>query len=273
MPSEDQHAPIKSLRTTSLWQRVRMVVVISSILGLGALNIATLVSDELHAAGYSVLRAVLGSGLADETLTKLLSRSTTAKRKSDVALATKTLMAEKSTLAATNRAILEKHLSLEKEHKDVVAKNLELTKVSSRQNEIVQKVNRRIAQRSVRGAGRNITSLSGEVLPFVGAALTVGVTAWDLYDLCETVKDLNEVNRAFGQPLDDEQAVCSLKVPSKEKVLADARSNWQLAYRTAADSINQAGNIMVVPKPPSVSFSDMKSVVCPVIGATTPICK
>lgn len=267
--AQDLSVPAKRM---SWWKRAKIVVLISSFLGLGSLNIATLLSDELHAAGYNALKAILGSALTDTTLTRLLSHSTTAKRKSDVAVATKMLVDDRTALAVSNRNLSEKHAALERTHKDTSDKHIKLQNTSAKQAAVVRGVSKRISTRSAIGAARNIGSLPGEALPLLGTALVVGVTAWDIYDLCQTIKDLNEINTVFGHPVEDEKVVCGMKVPSKEQVISDAKNNWQSAYKAAADSINQAGNVMVAPTPPNLSWSDMKTVVCPVIGGASVLC-
>lgn len=268
-----QQMPAAAANDSSWWKYIRRLLLLSSFLGLGSLNLATLVSDELHAAGYNALKSILGAGLTDATLTKLLSHSTTAKRTSDVAQATRVLMDEKAALSASHRSLTDKHAALELAHKDISGKHVQLQQKSASQAAVVQKVSKRIATRSIVSASRNVSSLPGEAIPVLGTALVVGVTAWDIYDLCETIKDMNEINGAFGHPSEDQQMVCGMKVPTREQVMADARGNWQAAYKSAADSINQAGNVMVSASPPSLSWADMKGMVCPIVGTTLVLCK
>lgn len=268
--TEQQSVP--KLRASS-WKRAKIGILIFSFLGLGSLNIATLLSDELHAAGYNLLKVVLGSALTDATLTRVLSHSTAEKRKSDIAVATKTLIDEKASLTASNRNLADRHATLERTHKDVSEKHIKLQNSSAKQAAVVSNVSKRIAARSMVGATRNISSLPGEALPFIGTALVVGVTAWDIFDFCQTIKDLNEINIAFDRPVEDEKAICGMKVPSKDQVISDAKRNWQSAYKVAAESINHAGNMMVAPTPPNLSWPEIKGSVCPVINGASTLCR
>ncbi len=84
-----------------------------------------------------------------------------------------------------------------------------------------------------------------------------GVTTWDIYDFCENLKDLNELNGVFEHQLEDQDKVCGMKVPTKEQVMTEARENWQEAYRTAADQINQI-KVTVPQTPPIMTWDEIK---------------
>ena len=262
-----------SANRKTFFSRAKSLLLISSLLGLGSLNIATLLSDELHASGYNLLRSVLGTALADSTLEKLLSHSSSIKRKRDVAIATAALIDEKSALTSRNKTLTDKHIELETSHHEVSKQHAELKTRNAKQALVAANVSKKIAARSAKAAARNLTSLAGEAVPILGTTLVVGITAWDIYDLCETMKDMNQINSALGIPLEDKQVVCGMKMPTKDQVMSDMKTNWQSAYRVAAASINQVGNEMVAPTPPSISWNEMKSSICPVIGSISPLCR
>ena len=62
-------------------------------------------------------------------------------------------------------------------------------------------------------AAKNVSSFAAEAVPVVGVAVITAVTLSDLYDDCQTLKDLNELNREFGHDVDDEQTVCGIMLP------------------------------------------------------------
>lgn len=202
----------------------RTLVVTVLLLGLGAMNILTLINGQIHDAGYGVIRAILSSSVGDVVLSRILSSSPTANRRKDVATATKVLSDEKSILSASNRSLVEKHAVLEKSQKEVVAKNAELTRTSAARAVTVKKFSNRLATRSVVNATRNLSSIAAEAVPIVGVAVVIGVTAWDLYDACETLKDVNELNTAFGHQQEDSSKVCGMKVPTIKQVMDQVRS-------------------------------------------------
>ncbi|MDA9095746.1 hypothetical protein N9J88_05060 [Porticoccaceae bacterium] len=79
-----------------------------------------------------------------------------------------------------------------------------------------------IKRRSVRTSVRSIGSMAIEAIPYLGVAAIVGVTAWELKELCETVKDIEALNLALNpdsEKRDDQHSVCSLKIPTKDQLL------------------------------------------------------
>jgi hypothetical protein len=75
-----------------------------------------------------------------------------------------------------------------------------------------------------------------EAIPLAGVAVIVGVTAWDLNDSCETMKDLHELDVAFNpNAAFDTSAteVCGLEVPTKEEVWQMAKSSPGKAWASA----------------------------------------
>ncbi|MBK7464250.1 MAG: hypothetical protein IPJ50_16995 [Betaproteobacteria bacterium] len=124
----------------SLFGRVKLILLVSSFLGLGSLNIATLINDQLHTASYSVLQRVLGAALADARLEKILSHSPSVERKRDVAVATEALRTEKTQLTSRNHELTSdnhkltnKHAELEKSHKDISTKHADLKATNIKQ--------------------------------------------------------------------------------------------------------------------------------------------
>ena len=224
-----------------LWHKTKTWIIVSTLLGLVSLNILTLVSDEIHAAGYGVIKAVLASTLKDETLSRLLSNSPTFKRKSDVAVATKALSDEKSMISASKRVLEVKHASLEKTNEENKGKHSELMRISGIRSSTVQNISKRLATRSVINATRNASSVFAEAIPVAGVAIVVGVTVLDLHDACETLKDLNKVNIVFGHEQEDQAKVCGMKVPSKEEAMDQVKSTWMSTYQAAADALKKGG--------------------------------
>lgn len=94
----------------------------------------------------------------------------------------------------------------------------------------------KIGKRSVKSATRNVSSMPGEAIPWLGTAVIVGVTALELYDLCETMKDMTELKRAFDPTLTtnaDELEVCAIKVPPKEEIIEAVKNSPEMAWKQA----------------------------------------
>jgi hypothetical protein len=266
--------------TRRLWNRVKTWLIASTILGLLSMNGLTLVSDSIHNALFGGVKAVLASVIEEEALSRLLRHSPTAKRKGEVATATRVLTQENATLAASKNllefkhaalekehavikekhvalerehaAITEKHVALGKEHAVIQEKHAELTRVSAARSATTKQISKRLATRAVRNAARNSSSVFAEVIPGIGYAVVLGVTALDLHDACETLKDMNELNRAFDHEEVDQAKVCGLRVPKKAEVVAKIKEGPRAIYNAATAALKKDG-VEVEPTPPEDS--------------------
>jgi hypothetical protein len=80
-----------------------------------------------------------------------------------------------------------------------------------------------VSSRAAKSAARETAAMAGEALPFVGVAVIVGVTALEVKDLCETIRDMNSLKRALNpelEPSEEELTVCSMAVPSRQELWA-----------------------------------------------------
>ena len=81
---------------------------------------------------------------------------------------------------------------------------------------------KRTVARSVKSVKRGFATLAGKAVPFAGVAVSVGVTAWEIKDLCDTIRDMNGISREIdpSQPtVENETTVCSVPVPTTEEIL------------------------------------------------------
>ena len=71
-----------------------------------------------------------------------------------------------------------------------------------------------MARRSIIGATRNIASLPGQAIPLLGTTLIAGVAAWDFYDLCENMKDINGLIEKYTEAANRiDQVNMNIQVP------------------------------------------------------------
>ncbi|MGJ0483781.1 MAG: hypothetical protein ACR65R_04500 [Methylomicrobium sp.] len=176
----DSGTPKSSGAAARLWRISRVLLFLATVLGLGSLNILTLVNSQAHAAGVSFLKTILAPALAED----LLSQSLT-----------------------------EKYSTLERSHKALKSEHAELKKVSTSRSQIVKNISTRVARRVAVNAGKNVASYAAEIVPVVGVAAITALTVSDLYDDCQTLKDLNELNLNFEHEISDETTVCGIKFP------------------------------------------------------------
>lgn len=225
----------------SLAKRLKNGLLATSILVLVAVNIATLISDSFHTAAFAMLGTALGYTVGSKLTDKVLSRSPTINRKKDVALATQDL-------SRRNQAL--------KRQTDNLKKTIDKKSVA------IKKFSKRMVARSAMTTTRNLSSLSGQAVPILGVAVIAAVTAWNVHDSCETVKELNTLNAELAlEPHveKDNQKVCGVDIPSKEEILTEVQENWYAAYEEARITINQAADeIPDMPEIPELSWAIKK---------------
>ncbi|MFZ2972559.1 MAG: hypothetical protein WA049_07950 [Ferribacterium limneticum] len=105
------------------------------------------------------------------------------------------------------------HNKLTADHNDLTTKHNKIVQTQEKQAATARKVSARIAPRIMHTATRSVSSLPARVAPLAGAALTVGMTLWEINDMCETLKDMNELNSAFGHTQIDANTVCGIRIP------------------------------------------------------------
>ena len=106
-------------------------------------------------------------------------------------------------------------------------------------NEAVDRTANGISKRAVKSSSRSITSMAGEAIPYVGTAVIVGVTTLELKDLCDTIKDMNELRQAFNpelKPSEDDMTVCAMKVPTTEELWEIAKTSPSQAWAAAKEA-------------------------------------
>ncbi len=177
-------APKSSGIAARLWQVSKVLLFIAPILGLGSLNVMTLINDQAHSAGVSFLKTVLAPVVAEATLSRLLSQSPS-----------------------------EKYSALEKSHKTLESKHVDLKKVSAVRSQAVKNISTRVARRTAIGAAKNVASYPSKMIPVLGGPVITAMTIYDLYEDCQTMKDLNELDVAFEHGANNACSVCGMKFP------------------------------------------------------------
>ena len=91
-------------------------------------------------------------------------------------------------------------------------------------------------------AVRSVATLPGRALPIAGTAVSVAITGLLIKDLCDAMKDLNGIEKAARPPAETESTeteVCSVSVPTKEKVWTDIKTSpktvWEKSREFAPD--------------------------------------
>ena len=155
---------------------------------------------------------------------------------------TNELKNKNNVLEREKKDLANKHDTLEKSKKDLEAKHDELQKVGQKNNGAVKKTSGKIARRSVTLVARNVSSMAAEAIPLAGTAVIVAVTAWDVYDSCQTLKELNEMSTEIGIEPEDENRVCGVHVPTQKELMDQLKSDSKEAYDTAREWLTLPGH-------------------------------
>ncbi len=90
----------------------------------------------------------------------------------------------------------------------------ELRKNKARKSTKINNTKKRIVERATWRAGRNIGGLATQSIPYVGATAILGLIFLELNDACDTMTDLQNLEKDLELPIEDESSVekvCNLK--------------------------------------------------------------
>jgi len=99
--------------------------------------------------------------------------------------------------------------------------NKQLHKKKIANKRAVKKLSQKISKRMVLNVSRNILSVPGEAVPILGVGLMIAVTASDVLDACNTMKDMDAIMLTLGGEGKDSNTnkICGQTVPSEKEVL------------------------------------------------------
>ena len=91
----------------------------------------------------------------------------------------------------------------------------------------VRKFGNRLSVRTKRVATRSIAAIPAEAIPYLGIAVLITGTAYELYEACQSIKDLEELYGDLGMdeapPEDAMTAACDPQLPSASAVWESVR--------------------------------------------------
>lgn len=244
-------------------------------------NVLSLTHQASHDTGFSLIKSVVEWFTPKDVAVAVLSSSPTVMRDQQIDKATQTLKAERNAIEDKHSKLDAKHRDLEADykkldgsHRKLNTDHIQLQQRDKQRTALVQTFVQRIGARQARSAARNVASAPGKTIPIVGALLVAGATAWDLYEACEILGELEQLTTAFGNISNPSQRqnVCGLPVPTEAGLLRLVQSNWQDAYQTSAREL-QGLPRMPIPSIPQVpTWPQVKQSVCTVTGAVPGIC-
>ena len=267
---QDQAEPqTRPIGLFGLVGRLKVIMVTISLVGLLASNIAAVLFAGFHDLLYAGVRKVLliaGQATADDWT----RRSKTMQVDKEVRKQTAELRA-KAADSEGRRARAE--AELDGERSKLKRTQLDLDDVKAKRV-IDAKEAKRVASgvrdRLARGVTRNVGAIPAEAVPYLGVGVTLSMVGLDLYDACETMKEVNGLLVKLGQGVEDD-AFCGMKVPTREQVLADLNSAWRASYEKARGEVEKAKGQVRLPQLQMPGGAEVRAVVCPV-GSWIPGC-
>ena len=118
---------------------------------------------------------------------------------------------------------------LRKENDDLRTENRKL----QGQLKKVGKAANRSRTRLLRSASRSVATVPAKALPYAGAFVVAGLTAVEIKELCETMRDMDRIKRMIDDPdaeAESEPAVCPVPVPSRQQLLERIEGSAQRAW-------------------------------------------
>jgi hypothetical protein len=104
-----------------------------------------------------------------------------------------------------------------------------------------RKFGTRLTTRTKRVAAKSIAAIPAESIPFIGVAVIIADTGYELYAACETVRDLDQLysdlGMADGTPDDVMHSVCDPALP-------DAGDVWGGIVEKSGEWLDQARDAM-----------------------------
>ena len=100
-----------------------------------------------------------------------------------------------------------------------------------------RKFGTRLAGRTRRVAAKSIAAIPAEAIPFIGVAVLIADTGYELYAACETITDLDQLYKELGitdeSPDDALHSVCAPELP-------DAGDVWDGVVAQSGEWLEQA---------------------------------
>lgn len=191
------------------------------------LNVLTLANSSMHTRAYGFLEKFvstpaaikIASGLFQQ---HLLANSLVSRQRQEIDASVGAIRARNLELVGATRVLVDKttRLVAEKKAQDLALASLArshatLTKLHETQTVAAKKLATNAALRATRGMTRNLRTVAGKAIPFVGTAVTIAGTGYDVYDACNALREVNEFEVATGGSTHELTTVCGFHLPGR----------------------------------------------------------
>jgi hypothetical protein len=104
-----------------------------------------------------------------------------------------------------------------------------------------RKFGTRLASRTKRVAAKSIAAIPAESIPFIGVAVLIADTGYELYAACETVRDLDHLYVDLGMadetPVDAMHSVCDPELPDAEEAWGGVVENVDQWWESLVEAV------------------------------------
>lgn len=277
--------PTNSNVKTGLLAKIRSIkslLVSLSIVGLLATNIASLVSSSAHDLFHSMIWRMLaigGAAFADNAMSKSPQKIVDQKVKAqttDLDSKNKQLLADNSAKSKQLEDFKTQTADLDSKNKQLFAENSrqssQIAKFQVEKNELNETINKggkvaketaeTVNKRLAKGVARNVAAIPSQSVPYFGIGIIIASTSLDIYDACQTMKDINSLLVLLGQG-EEKPEFCGQKVPTVDEVIANAKSDWKKSAKAVNDEAQKLQIKVSEIKPPTQKEVAMAS--CPIV--------
>ena len=125
-------------------------------------------------------------------------------------------------LRRENRQLIDKNRKLQTRMARVQQANRQLKGRAARLRTVTRDAVKRTVARSAVAATRAVATAPAKAIPYLGTAVVVGAAALEINDYCNTIRDMNEIQReiTLSKTLsENELKVCGMEVPTRDDVL------------------------------------------------------
>lgn len=103
-------------------------------------------------------------------------------------------------------------------------------------------ISKNIGKRLKANTQRNVSSIFGEAIPYLGTALVVSVTVADVKDACDTIGEMSELAQSldFETDNEDQRTICGTEIPNVDEVLASVKQHLEISVNQAEEQAKES---------------------------------
>lgn len=197
---------------------IRWAVVVLAFLVLFATNVLTLVNNSFHVKAHNLFESVLGGVIstADSTINRTKALRDVNQQ---LVIVNQRLVATDTALRGALGVLGAATDLLQIRTQRLVVEHHKLSHMSAAQKTAAKGLVTKVVRRLAISVPRNVTSLFPRAVPMGGIAVSLAMTALDVNDACDTLRDLNVMNQAMGEEKHDDSKVCGVRVPNIQDLM------------------------------------------------------